>query len=337
MLFRSYQNNKELQEINKKIVVNPNVDSLYRQRAALYISLKDLELAEGDALRAVQLDSLNAKNYLLLSDIYYMTNQTRKAKETLERCLINLPDNDDANLKMAELYFYVRKFDESIGFLDRVIKKDPYNSKSYYLKGMSFLEMGDTGKAVSSFQTAVEQDDQYFKAYMELAKLYSLQKNRLAISYFDNALRISPNSVEAWCAKSKFFQDAGMIKEAREGYLKCLTIDSNCVDGAYNLGALVLRVDKTPDVAKTYFSRALIGLSRFSGDGTFIVADTMNVHSSFLTYNQYRLSVAKSLFARGVCAEQMKDKISARNDYQMALRVYENYEPALAALNQLGK
>mgnify|MGYP003340584159 FL=1 len=120
-----YQNNKELQEINKKIVVNPNVDSLYRQRAALYISLKDLELAEGDALRAVQLDSLNAKNYLLLSDIYYMTNQTRKAKETLERCLINLPDNDDANLKMAELYFYVRKFDESIGFLDRVIKKDP--------------------------------------------------------------------------------------------------------------------------------------------------------------------------------------------------------------------
>ena len=47
-----YQNNKELQEINKKIVVNPNVDSLYRQRAALYISLKDLELAEGDALHA---------------------------------------------------------------------------------------------------------------------------------------------------------------------------------------------------------------------------------------------------------------------------------------------
>jgi Tfp pilus assembly protein PilF len=332
-----FKDSKELQELNKKILANPDVDSLYRLRAAIYLTLKDMELAEGDARRAIQIDSLNAENYLLLSDIFYMTNQTRNAKETLERCLRNLPENEEANLKMAELYFYVRKFTESLGFLDKVVKKDPYNSKSYYLKGMNFLEMGDTSKAVSSFQTAVEQDDQYFKAYMELAKLYALQKNRLAISYFDNALRISPNSVEAWCAKSKFFQDVGMIKEAREGYLKCLTVDSNCVDAAYNLGALVLSQDKTPDVAKVYFSRALIALSRFSGDGTFIVADTVKVHSSFLTYAQFRLSVAKSLFARGVCMEQLKDKVAARNDYQMALRVFENYEPALAALNQLGK
>jgi tetratricopeptide (TPR) repeat protein len=331
-----YKGNAELQVINKKILDNPSVDSLYRERALLYLKLKDFELAEGDAYRALDLDTMNVKNYLFLSDLFYQTNQTRKAKETLERCLRNLPQDVEANLKMAELYYYVRKCEVSITHLNTVIKTDPYNSKAYFLKGMNFLELGDTTKAVSSFQTAVEQDDQYFKAYMQLARLYALQRNRLALSYFDNALRISPASTDALCGKSKFLQDAGMVKEAKEGYLRSLQVDSNCVEGAYNLGALVLKYDNTPAIAKVYFDRALIALSRFSEDGTFLVQDTLRVRVSYLSYSAYRFDVAKTIFARGVCSEKLKDKISAAKDYRMALRVYENFEPALSALNAMG-
>jgi tetratricopeptide (TPR) repeat protein len=73
------------------------------------------------------------------------------------------------------------------------------------------------------------------------------------------------------------------------------------------LGALALGVENNPTVAKKYFTDV-------------INIDTKN---------------ARALYSRGVCNEKLLDKEAAINDYKMALKISENYEPAISALNKI--
>ena len=302
-----YRDNPDLQAINKKILANASVDSLYRQRANIYIKLQDYDLALGDAVRALKLDSTTSKNYLLITDIYYVTNQTRKAKETLERCLKYLPKDKTALLKMAELFFYVKSYQESLNMINRALAEDQYMSKAYFLKGMNYMEIGDTAKAVNSMLTAVEQDNNYYTAYIQLALLHYFKKSPQCLQFYDEALRISPKSTEALYGKGKYLQDIGKVKEAKEFYKQIITIDPAYKTALYNLGAIALGNEKNPTEAKKYFSDALNADPKYT----------------------------EAYFARGVCFEELKDKKNATADYKMALQITPNYEPAISALNKL--
>jgi tetratricopeptide (TPR) repeat protein len=271
--------------------------------------LKDFELALGDANRALKLDSLNSANYLLLADVYYVTNQTRLAKETLERCLKNLPKDKDALLKMAELLFYVKKYQESIDKINLALETDPYLAKGYFLKGMNYMESGDTGKAVSSMQTAIEQDPEYYTAYMQLGLLFYYKNNPVCLDYFDNAIRINSKSTEAMYAKAKFFQDFSKFKEAKELYAKILAYEPTHLNALYNTGAIILGEEKNPKTAEEYFSKAI----------------------------EVSPSYTEAFFAKGVCLEQQKKKADAIIMYKAALKIKPDFEPAINALNKLEK
>src|SRR6185369_1058886 len=148
--------------------------------------------------------------------------------------------NVDAMLKLAELYFYVKKYDKSIEYINMALKINKYNAKAYFMKGMNYKEIKDTAKAISSMQTAVEQDQTYYNAYMQLGILNAAQKNPLAVQYYKNALRIQPNSTEAWYDIGKYYQDVMDWTQASEAYATLLKIDPKYKNAFYNLGVINL-------------------------------------------------------------------------------------------------
>ena len=85
------------------------------------------------------------------------------------------------------------------------------------MKGMNYKEIKDTAKAISSMQTAVEQDQTYYSAYIQLGILCAAQKNPLAVQYYKNAMRIQPNSTEAWYDLGKYYQDVKDWAQATAG------------------------------------------------------------------------------------------------------------------------
>lgn len=302
-------NSPELKAVNAELLNDPDNAALYYKRAQLYMANKDLQAAEGDAKRAIKIDSLKAEYFILLCDAYFMGNQTRLAKETLEHCLKINPASTDANLKLAELFFYVKKYPEAILYANNALKVNENLAKGYYLKGMCYKENGDTNNAISSFQTTVEQDNKYFDAYVELGLLMAAKKNKIAIEYYNNALRLNPKSTDVYYNIGKFFQDIGDTKMAVETYKKLLTIDPKEKNAIYNLGAIEFERNKKPAEAIKYFSDA-------------IVIDP---------------AYAEAYFARGVCYEELKDKKNAIADYQMALQLKPDYTFAIENLNRLEK
>jgi tetratricopeptide (TPR) repeat protein len=300
-------NAPELKRINDLLKASPNNPDLYLQRGRAYLQQKDFEAAIADGERSMKLDSTKDACYLLLTDAYFYDNHTRQAKEILERCVKNIPASTEGYLKLAELFFYVKKYQESIASINKALKIDETISKGYFLKGMCYKESGDTSLAISSFQTACEQDNEYYDAYVEVGRLLSMKRNPLCVQYFNNALKINPKSTEVVYMIGKFYQDAKKYQLAIDAYNKLLQIDSKYKNALYNLGAIEFVFGKDKEKAKKYFTEA-------------INADP-----------QY----AEAYLARGICFEDFKDYDNAIADYKMAIQYKPNFEPAIQNLNKL--
>jgi tetratricopeptide (TPR) repeat protein len=300
-------NSPELKRVNDLLKASPGNQDLYLQRGKIYLQLKDFTAAVGDGERAFRLDSLKDAPYLFLTDAYFYSNKTRQAKDILERCVKNIPSSTGGFLKLAELYFYVKKYQESINCVNSALKIDETIAKGYFIKGMCYKESGDTARAISSFQTACEQDNQYYDAYVETGILMAAKKNPLSVEYFNNALKIDSKSTEVVYMIAKFYQDWGKTKEAIEAYNKLLAMDKQNKNAFYNLGAIEYAKTKNPEKAKEYFTNA-------------INADP-----------QY----GEAYFARAVCFEDMKNFDEAIADYKLAVQYKPNYEPAITNLNRL--
>jgi len=300
-------NSPELKRINDLLKAMPNDPELYIQRGKVYMQLKDFEAAVADGNRALKLDSTKDAYYLFLTDAYFYGNHTRQAKEILERCVKNVPNSTQGYLKLAELFFYVKKYQESINNINNALKIDETLAKGYFLKGMCYKEMGDTSKAVSSFQTAAEQDNEYYDAYVETGRLFALKGNPLAIQYFNNALKLNPKSTEVVYMIGKFYQDTKKYAQAIDAYNKLLQMDSQQKNALYNMGAIEYVAGKDKEKAKTYFSRAL----------------------------EIDPQYAEAYLARGICYEDLKDIDNAIADYKMAVQYKPNFESAIKNLNRL--
>lgn len=300
-------NSPELKAVNAALLKDPANDSLYRKRAVVYLALRQFPEAVNDAKRAVKMDSTNAGNYITLVDIYFAQNNTRLAKELLEITVRKFPENTEALLKLAELFFLVQKYQEGIDYVNKALKIDENIAKAYFIKGSIYRESGDTSKAISSLETAIEQDGRMADAHYDLGVIYTARKNPIAFEYFNNVLRLQPGRTDARYARAKLMQDLGKYDDAMAEYEKMSETDKNCARCFYNTGAILLQIKNNPSKAADQFSKAI------EADKEYVEA----------------------YLARGYCYALLKDRVSARADYNMCLQLRPNYEPAVQGLNEL--
>lgn len=300
-------NSPELKTVNAELLKDPNNAELYNKRANIYISLKQQMEAVNDAKRAVRIDSSKAEYYITIVDALFSLNKTRDAKDILERIEKKFPDNTEALLKLSELYYLVRQYQKAIDYVNKALKIDENLAKGYYIKGSIYRESGDTAKALSSLETATEQDSKYEDAFYDIGVIYSARKNPLALEYFNAVLKLNPKNEEAKFARAKLLQDLGKIDEAISEYEYVLLQNKNREDCLYNIGALYLEYKKDNKKALEYFTKAIAINSNYT----------------------------QAYFARGYTYTKLKDKDNARADYNMCLKIEPNYAPAIQGLNEL--
>ncbi len=297
-----------LLSFNERIRNNPNNPDIYHERALYYFEHKnDVEQAFADMRRVFTLDTTNSKYFVTLADLYLAKGMSGNVKASLKKAIELDSKNISAYTKLAELNLYIKDYNACLQAANDVLKIDVYNPRAYFIKGMAFKELGDTAKAISSFQTVVEQDPEYYNAYIQLGLLFSAIKNPLAIDYLNNALNLQPQSIEAYYAIAMFLQESGNINKAIDTYNTILKIDSTYNDAHFNLGYIAMVMQN--DMAKA--------IKHFT--------DNIRFHPN--NYEAY--------YMRGLCYERLKDKTAAERDYREALRLYPQYDNAAIALGNL--
>lgn len=282
--------------------------SLYHQRGKRYAQLGEFMFAEQDILRALNLDSKNCDYNVTYSNLFLLQNKLPEAEEVLQNILRVNDQCANVFIALADVYLYKRENKKSIDYLDQALKIDLYNAVAYYKKGINFMEMGDTVTAISSMQTAVEQDGNFYDAYVQLGVLMAGKGDPLAEDYYKAAMRLDTNSVEVMYNLGMYYQQAEKYNEAIRLYNDLTKKSPKFKEAYFNLGYIHMVLLKAYQPAIPYFTKAIE-----------------------LDPNMYY----QAYYNRGYCYELLGDIGNAGKDYRKALDIRPDYTLAAQGIGRV--
>lgn len=296
----------QIKNLSEQISKDGNNAALYFARGAMYVQNNDATAATKDFVRAIRLDSMQAKYYLAAAEVYFNSGLAPQSVLILERGERNLPTDLRIKTELAKSYYAVQKYAEAKQQLDAVIAADSKNPTAYFWRAMFYKDQDKPAEAIQDLQKAVEIDPQYYQSTMMLAQMYARKGDTKALEYFDKAAKLDSTSSEAMYAKSMFLQENGKIDQAITNYQKLIEQDPQNKDAFYNLGYIYYNQN---ELKKAYQH--------------FDLATKMDP------------VFAKAYYMRGLCAEKMGKANEAKNDYNKAITFDENLQLAKDALQKL--
>lgn len=93
---------------------------------------------------------------------------------------------------MANTYSLRHDFDNSFKYINRALKINPRYRNAYILKGSNYRLLGNSKLAISSYETAVQQDPAFYGGYLMLGALYEFEENPICIEYYTTASQLQP-------------------------------------------------------------------------------------------------------------------------------------------------
>ena len=300
----------ELAELCLNIDKHPKKAENYYMRANYYYLHKEIDKGVADMQTAIQLQPDSSKYYVMLSDLYFAKHETDLTEEMLLKAISKDEDNNEARLKLAELQFLTRQYDDCGKTIDEAVQRQPHNPKAYLTKAFMLKEMQDTIGYLRMLQLVIDQDPNEVKAYSELGFFYQKKNDPIAISYYQNGLKVDPRNVELHYNLGKMFQDMDKLEEAEQEYKTAISIDSAHIPSLNNLGYLYL-----DDNIKKY------------NEAVDLFTQVLQINPQFVY----------AVCNRGVAYEYLGNYVAARKDYEEALKLSTNFEPAIKGLNRLDK
>lgn len=298
--------NPGLTKLTRAIEANPDQAELYFARAQVFYEQEGYDGAIQDLQKALSYDSTNVAYLHLLADTYLDYYKSKKALETMELAAEYHPKRIPTLLKLSEFQLILQQYEESMRTLDKVLQIDPQEAEAYFMFGMNFKELGDTARAISSFQSAVDNHPELIDGWLELGQLHAALGNAIAAQYFDSAIRIAPENVMIKHAKAYYLQEQGQLRESLDLFREIVRLDPQYEDAYYNAGLLYLDMDSV-----------------------------LQAHEQFdLALNVNPLHI-RAYYYRGVANEMMGNVPAARSDYEQALRLAPDYERAQEGLARL--
>lgn len=298
----------QIANLSNELKKSPENADLFYLRANEYLDFGNIKYALIDYKKAYQIDTSNVTYAMGLSDCLFEANNADGAIAVLLDYLQHDPNNIDVLLTLGMDYLFLPKpaYKKSLEAFNAVLKIDVQDADAYFYKGIIFKETGDTASALSSFQTTIEVDPDYYSAYMQLGTAYADKGNPIAIKYLNSAIAINDTSSEARYAIAKFYQDNGQLTSAIKYYKQMITYAPQNADAIYNLATIYYGID-----------------------------------SIETAYRMYELSIrqapakAMGYYGKGLCAEELKKTNEAISLYNQALNLDPDLKVAEERLQKL--
>lgn len=300
----------------EQIKAHPKDAVWYYKRAKFQFEHNFVQEAYGDILKCVKLDNAKADYYVLFADIDYARQDFDGSEEHLQKALQLEPKNNEVRLKLAELFYYRARaipalYDEALKLLEEARTQQPHNPKAYLIEAMCYKEKGDTTQYLHRLQMVIDQDPQEVKAHLELGYFYQKHLDPLGIDHYQNALHVDLANAEINYNLGLFYRDLGRSEEAKEQFQHLVSILHS---GEY--------------VANAYYQLGYFAMQE---------ADYKEAVAMFTKAIETDPQFVDAYAARGETYENLAQFDQARADYNRALQLVDNFEPAIQGLNSIDK
>lgn len=292
---------KDIRDVSAKINQDPFNADLYYKRGNAFYYQKKLNDAILDFETAVKLDSNNALYHFRLGETCLLQDSANpiKTMHHLEKATALKKDFYEAEFALAKLLLYRQSYEKAIKAFEKLERQPDYADKAIFYKGMGYKEQKDTLRAMQHFEKVLQINPQNYDAVMQIASMYLLRDNDLALQYYDRALAINETSDEACYGKGFFYQNRGEYNKAVAMYDKARLINPAHKLALYNTAFVAL--------AQAQFSKC------------------MELCNAYLLLDEKNANVYAM---RGTVYEKMGNKKAAMQDYNAALSIDPKNLPA---------
>ena len=281
----------------------------YISRARWHLANQQVGNAIRDINNALSLDGKNIDALLVLADIYYALGDQDNILLTLNKAAESAPLDSRPVIKLAELSFLQGNTNLANAYVDKALSLNGLNPQAYYMRGIICLSKNDTVQALKQFMKARSQDDSFIDPVLQIAGIYSAQRNPMARDFYNIAITMEPDNFGTYYDLAMYLQDNGYPESALEIYD---TLDAK-MPGNYqvlfNKGYVNLVYLFDYDQAIEYFDKAL----------------EVNPKST------------DALLNKGVAYEQKGNYMKAKSIYLQILKENPNYQLAIDALHRIGE
>lgn len=294
-------------ELTQAIRKNPKNAKLYSNRAEAHMQEQMFALALDDINRALMVDSTDASFHTLKGEIHYLRKEPELAVKNFQKALEINPKNTDALLKMAEIQLLLRQYQKCFDYANDALRINDQLFMAYFIKGYAHFELGDSSLFVSSVQTALELNPDFYEGYAMLGSFYSTIDSDLALDYYRSALEVKPNDSQAMYGIGIYLQNQGRIDEAVAMYEEMLSLDSTQYLAWYNQGYIWLELKDKPDLAIPFFEEVI----------------------------SLQPEYVDAIFNLGLAYERLNKPEEAKAFYRRALEVNPQYDLAALGMERL--
>ena len=165
------------------------------------------------------------------------------------------PEDDEHYYDRSWAYCNINKYEEAIVDISKALEIAPKNSLYYYDKGRFEYWADRYKESVTDLTKGIEirpTESKYIargNSYMEM------EENELALSDFNSALEIEPESGRAYCRRGILFRRLERLEDAEKDFKKAIELCPYDDDTMIKLG--VLRIELGKKDGLKYFNKAL--------------------------------------------------------------------------------
>jgi len=252
----------EPKSLDSLISKYPDSIPLLIKRGRINFDNYQFDKALNDGAKAFRLDSNNIDARLLYADVINnMPNRSINdvviAQKHFKWILKKQPKNTKALTSLASTYSQQMDFENSFKYINKALKIDKRYRDAYILKGSNYLKIGNIEFAKSSYETAIQQDPEFYEAYVMLGSLYQSENNPICIEYYTTAMKLKPKNLDVLYACAYANQAFDHIEEAKNIYRSMIKIDSNYVESSFQMGYIKQWKENDLDSAQFFYSNAI--------------------------------------------------------------------------------
>lgn len=255
--YKTIDGDQELARLNELLEKDPNNAELLAQKADILFKLFRQDEGLNDISKAFRMDSSNLEVRRVHAGYMMAQLKILSARDDYQFIIEKDPGNADAYLGMARTYAVENNHAKAFQYTDEALKRNVKLRDAYVLKGLMFRTENKIDLAISSYQTAVEIDPNYYSGFVALGNLFEMKNNPLAMDYYNTALEIDSTGIDALYGKALLLQNQGNIAEAQEFYRKIARIEPDYYFAYYNQGYIKLVKEAQYDSATIFFTKTV--------------------------------------------------------------------------------
>lgn len=218
--------------IDKLIKMYPDSIPIIIQHGNALIARYDYVNALKDGAKAFRLDSNNTQARMLYGNALNnradrTVTDVMSAQRHFMYVLRQEPKNTEALVALATTYAQQGDNERAFYNINEALRINKRYRDAYVLKGSIYLSIDNRPLAKSSYQTAIDQDPDFYEAYIFLGNLHMEDNERICIEYYTTATELKPSSTDALYSLAYGYQHFNESEKALEVYRRMAKKESS--------------------------------------------------------------------------------------------------------------